>query len=156
MSEQPSNVISFPTQKAPAKKRSPRKKKGDLPFPPLGFVRNVPGGINPRNFWAVKSTGDYSVDCMVGRAHAMEYLAYLAEGKGGWDILRSAVCDMAAQGDRSGLVVGFMGVISRALAASMFAVPELLGAIDEEDRKQRRYLDSILGAGDGQDSRPLS
>jgi len=120
-----------------------------LPFPPLEFIKDQPGGIHPRDFWAVSPSGNYDADCQTGARLAHAYITLLCEGKGGWAILMSAVQDMIAKNDNNGLVVGFMGVISRALAASLLSVPAIAAAVAEEDRRIGQHLASLPGGDDG-------
>jgi hypothetical protein len=124
-----------------------RQKAAALPFAPLLFVKDAAKA--PRDFWAVTPSGNYGLDCDAGSTLALQYLEFLAAGRGGWAILQAAVLDMIAKGDRSGVAVGFMGVISRALAASLFAQPGIAAAVRAEDFRMRRHLDSLPGSGDG-------
>ncbi len=123
-------------------KRTGRRRRGALIFPPLKFVRSQPGRTHPRrDYWAVEPTGQYMVDCDTGAAMAQDYLEYLVEGgNSGWTILPDTVREIIARGDNSGLFVGFMGTIGQALAASMLRSPEVASFIADRHRAGQRQL----------------
>ena len=75
--------------------------------------------------WAVKATGDYAQDCKTGNAYAVAFLES-CDGSVGWSsLLGQIVADMIRAGPdgafpdghpkMNGIVVGFMGVIGRAV-----------------------------------------
>lgn len=63
----------------------------------------------PRDFWAVKSTGDYSKDCDTGRRLALEYLKYEECNPGGGGSLQLIVDHMPRL--LTGLEVGFLSMV---------------------------------------------
>lgn len=77
--------------------------------------------------WAVQPTGDYRKDLDTGRDYAVQFLSS-CDGTVGWStLLGSIVCDISRSGDTSGLVIGFMRVISAAMVGnlSIVALPEI-------------------------------
>jgi hypothetical protein len=79
------------------------------PIELLPFVKNGEGSRGfHRIFWAVESTGDFSMDTEKGAAMADLAIRYAAEngfpGLIGW-----CVQDMIARGKYEGLEIGFMG-----------------------------------------------
>src|SRR5205085_2756332 len=71
----------------------------------LSFVRKHPKG-GGANFWAVRPSGDYVMDCRRGRELALEYMAFEHAHKDGPpNTLPDIISAMIAAKDRSGLVV---------------------------------------------------
>lgn len=103
---------------------SPSRKPAALhPFAALSFVADRDGktlpkprkGQTPRCFWHVKSTGDYSRDCDIGEALALEYLAFEEADVGGPGNLQMIVGDMPRQ--LTGVEIGFLIMVSYAAGA---------------------------------------
>jgi hypothetical protein len=73
----------------------------------LSFVRKHPKG-GGANFWAVKPSGDYIMDCRRGRELALEFMKFEhADNEGPANTLAHIVSAIVAAKDNSGLVVGF-------------------------------------------------
>jgi hypothetical protein len=67
--------------------------------------------------WRVTPTGDYAADVETGRRYGWAFLRS-CDGTVGWAALLPAiVADMVRAGQVNGIVVGFMGVVGRMLAA---------------------------------------
>jgi hypothetical protein len=85
---------------------------GSLPFVDWGKRGK------PARFWAPRSTGDYTHDCLLGEAYARAALPVLC-GRDGAQLLRNIVLGILKDGDRErdlGIIVGMMGTIGRELA----------------------------------------
>ena len=85
------------------------------------------------NTWAVQASGDYEADIVTGRHYAIEFLK-TADGTVGWtSLLPAIVADMIRAGPSgtwgdgspkvNGVVVGFMGVISKAVTVLCMVTP---------------------------------
>jgi hypothetical protein len=69
--------------------------------------------------WDVKPTGDYAADCETGQQYAVAFMDS-CDGTNGWaTLLPNIVADMIRAGPADGIVIGFMGVIGRAMCASI-------------------------------------
>ena len=69
--------------------------------------------------WDVTPTGDYTTDCETGEAFAIQFLKSCDKTNGWASLLGPIVTDMIRAGPkRSGVVIGFMSVIGRALVHS--------------------------------------
>jgi hypothetical protein len=77
----------------------------------------------------VTPTGDYGADCATGQRYAIEFLES-CDGTHGWSsLLQNIVADVICAGPAgtyangkpktNGIVIGFMGVIGRAMCASI-------------------------------------
>lgn len=73
-------------------------------------------GQLPRNFWSVKASGDYEIDCETGEAYALLFLAAEAEANSG-TMLEGVVSDMPRDADFTGLELGFITMIGFAAQA---------------------------------------
>ena len=77
----------------------------------LPFVADVGKGKKKRrSFWQVRPNGDYTDECLMGEAYAIEALQYIMVTELspliGW-----AVMEMPREKDRSGIEIGFLGKI---------------------------------------------
>lgn len=102
---------------------------------PLSFIEDgtrMPNG-SKRNFWSVTPSDKYGADCESGGQLALEYLAYMKDGRGApplqW-IVADMVSNIASRGGLSGLEVGFLGTLGRAAAMGACACDSL--AIDSK------------------------
>ncbi len=72
-----------------------------------------------RCFWAVRTTGNYSHDCVLGVAMAQHALRHMREDTDRvYGMLGSIVIDMMAVGEDAvgrGVIVGFFGELDRAI-----------------------------------------
>lgn len=101
-------------------KRQPTKEN---PLRMMPFCKTTQVGTSgryPIDFWAIKSTGDYWFDCVLGKQLGEDYLDYVAghaEPGELEDSLRQIVNSMIEHGDEyaKGVRIGFLGVISRKL-----------------------------------------
>jgi hypothetical protein len=74
--------------------------------------------VSTRNSWAVQDC-EYSKDLDTGKDYATQFLLS-NDGTAGWStLLGGIVRDMVLSGDTSGLVIGFMRVISAASAHNL-------------------------------------
>ena len=90
-------------------KEEPKQKSFYELYPQAFFNRKK------RLAWDVKPSGNYGVDCELGREYAQQFIAS-CDGTYGWGaLLGPIVRDMIKSGDESGLVVGFMQEISAAV-----------------------------------------
>lgn len=72
--------------------------------------------------WTVQPTGDYSKDIKTGKDYATQFLLS-NDGTVGWStLLGGIVRDMVRSGDTSGLVIGFMSVISAAAVHNLVVI----------------------------------
>lgn len=85
----------------------------DLPF--IGERRKDEPGKWPRHFWRVSPSGDYTLDCKIGRAFALQYLAYEEANLDGSGILNLIVADMPRP--LTGLENGFLQMVCFAASA---------------------------------------
>lgn len=126
-----SNVIDLATKSSAAhlyaKKRGRRGQSYPHPANDLSFMRRRKRGERGGGFvcWEPAPTGDYSLDCEVGRLMAEEYLAYIGRHptNGNATLLTQIVRQMierAQNGESwSGLHVGFLErVNTHAMAAA--------------------------------------
>jgi hypothetical protein len=118
-----STVVQMSNYRSPPPKRKRVKslyEKYPLPF----FDRKQ------RNCWAIKGSGNYTVDCETGHRLAREFLAS-HDGTYGWQVLlQTIVMDMIRAGPPAerwpdgrthtdGIVIGFMSVISSYVMAGL-------------------------------------
>ena len=86
-------------------------------------------------FWNIKPTGDYATDCMLGEHYAVRFLNS-CDGTVGWaHVLACIVHDMIQRGPErirkngsgapGGVVIGFMGTVSKIVALALAADPNL-------------------------------
>ena len=72
--------------------------------------------------WNVTPTGNYTADCEMGRAFAIEFLKSCDKTCGWQSLLQVIVADMIRAGTDeagvNGVVIGFMGVIGSAVVHS--------------------------------------
>ncbi|TPW26043.1 hypothetical protein [Pararhizobium mangrovi] len=83
----------------------------------LTFIGNRDQGDRAkgrRHFWRVKPTGNYNIDCRMGRKLALEYLAWSEIGDAP-PLLAQIVSDMP--GCRTGMEVGFLELVGLAASA---------------------------------------
>jgi len=123
------------TQRRTARAKQHKSRKIH-PLEALPFVsRRKKGGFN---YWDVKPTGDYVRDCGLGASYAQAFIAHLRT-IGGCTILAMIVMDMQKNyrplgrtksrpyysGAERGLIVGFMGGISRLSAYALHAIADI-------------------------------
>lgn len=80
----------------------------------LPFVKNFKKksrkkGQPLRSYWHVKSTGNYSDDCLLGRLYALEFLQYELNVESGCHLLGWIMGDMPSK--LSGIAVGFCSTL---------------------------------------------
>jgi hypothetical protein len=91
-----------------------RKQKSLYELYPMPFFNR-----KKRCTWDISPTGNYAADCETGKAFAIEFLKSCDKTNGWASLMASITSDMIrAGGERSGIVVGFMSVIGRALVHS--------------------------------------
>jgi len=106
----------------------PQKSCFDL-YPLVFFDRQ-----HERRFWCVEPTGDYGTDCEAGRALGLAFLQSCDRTHGWCALLGWIVADMISAGkpatvhQSNGLIVGFMSVLSTAIAAGASIVTDMEGA----------------------------
>jgi hypothetical protein len=86
----------------------------------LPFIKRRPKKGSGFHYWAVKPSGDYAQDCDTGCAYAQMLLPFLKYNLG-ITMLGRIVLDMIEDGpdkNGTGLVVGFMGELSRELSSA--------------------------------------
>lgn len=122
-----SNVVRLKGYLAPPRPRRQRQKSQYERYPMPFFNRKT------RCTWDVKPTGDYFADCETGKAYALEFLKS-CDGTVGWtSLLPQIASDMISAGPQEpplpggfqnpgGIVIGFMGVIGKALALNLLPV----------------------------------
>lgn len=84
------------------------------PYDRLPFVVS-PNDGTARNFWAPRPSGDYNADCGLGEQYAEATIPMMRDDH---HLLGQIVLGILEHGDKSrdrGLVVGFMGTISKRL-----------------------------------------
>jgi hypothetical protein len=115
---QPANVVQLNDYRAPPPKKARQKSQYEL-YPMPFFNRKE------RCTWEVKPTGNYSADCDMGKAFAIEFLKS-CDGTVGWaalmgpivaDMIRAGADGVHGDGHPkvNGIVIGFMSVIGSAL-----------------------------------------
>jgi hypothetical protein len=110
---QGANIVQLADYRTPPSIR----KKGESVYElyPMPFFN-----VRKRCLWDVAPTGNYTADCEMGHAFAIEFLKS-CDGTWAWAALvRWIVLDMIKAGpETNGIIVGFMGVIGDALAGTM-------------------------------------
>ena len=106
----------------------PRRKPSfnNHPCTVLSFVADrkaTPDCPHRRDFWAVKPTGDWGDDNLIGEAYARDALAYICR-TGDLFLLGHVVSSIARRGSTSGIECGFFQVITEALLSG--GVPHAL------------------------------
>jgi hypothetical protein len=120
--------------------RPPRKRVGSQyeKYPTLEFFNAA-----AHSTWNVQATGDYVADCATGRRYAIEFLRSY-DGTVGWvsllgqitaDMIRAGTSETWGNGQPkvNGVVIGFMGVISRAVAffCMITPMPDIVTLMEE-------------------------
>jgi hypothetical protein len=119
-------VVRLDDYRPPAPKRAkvqPFHKKYPMPF----FTAKKGGGICA---WDVTPIGNYTADCETGHAFAIEFLKSCDKTYGWQSLLQQIVAEMICAGTNgafpngdpkvNGVIIGFMGVIGKAVAWSRF------------------------------------
>jgi hypothetical protein len=104
-----------------ARVRASRHPLDELSFVALRDGKTLPkptGDQLPRCFWNVTPTGDYGLDCKVGRALALEYLALLETDPYGRGELVRIVKDMPCR--LTGVEVAFLDMVDCAAGAGAY------------------------------------
>jgi hypothetical protein len=93
----------------------------------LSFVKQGRKRGDGYRCWVVEPSGNYGANCKTGNALALEYLKFLTKAA---FPLQWIEFEMPREAERTGIEVGFLGVVTRAAALVALAVgdhlPELL------------------------------
>lgn len=102
----------------------------------LPFIKDIDEGKKKeRSFWCVEpATGDWVTDCNTGREYALQFFEHIKKFPRGDTLITQIVLDMPKKQDRTGIEVGFLYVIGRAIGLSAFWVSDVVAKEEEEIR----------------------
>lgn len=135
-----SNVIDLSTRRP----RTPKKRRPSFLRLPFIKKREHGGGYD---YWAVAPTGKYGADCDRGTKFAHAFLSYLIKSGspvGDNTMLSDITKDIAEKNDRSGLVIGFMGTIGRALGVGLLLEPRIVDTLRKAETADQKTLRAQL------------